>query len=64
MRFSRERADSSEVVESLREAFQTIDARWNAAGTSCDLHPSTSYLIIDTGVYLQLLEAQEVMSHF
>jgi len=60
MRSSREASDSSDVVKSLKETFLAIDVRWNAAGISYFFHPSIRYLTIDVGVYLQLLEAQEV----
>ena len=64
MRSGRETSDSSEVVKSLREILLTVDVRWNAAGISYYLYPFLGYLIIDLGVYLQLLEAQEIINHF
>ncbi|KUJ08129.1 putative fungal-specific transcription factor, partial [Mollisia scopiformis] len=45
MRSSRENPASLLIVKSLKETFRAIDIRWNAAGS----------------VYLQLLEAREVM---
>ena len=59
-----ETLDSPEVVKSLRETFRTIDVRWNVAGMSYFLYPFLRYLIISVGVYLQLLEAQEVINTF
>ena len=52
---------SAKVVKSLKETFAAIDIRWNAAGTSVVSVQDLECLIVGTGVYLQLLEAQEAM---
>ena len=49
-----------EVVRSLKETFAAVDVRWNAAGRFL-LVCLASGRLISVGVYLQLLEAQEVL---
>ncbi|KAI7975029.1 hypothetical protein EIK77_001889 [Talaromyces pinophilus] len=59
-------SDLDKVAKSMRETLSTIDKRWNLAGM---LSLSTSVVAfvlqagsdLSSGVYLQLLEAQEVM---
>ena len=59
-RSGRESLASCDVVKYLKETFFTLDIRWNVAGkssTSLFLH----FLTKVVGIYLQLLEAQEVV---
>jgi hypothetical protein len=51
------------ILKALRETFVAIDARWNVAGMCDCVLAEFKGLIFYVGVYLQLLEAQEVMKH-
>lgn len=56
--------DSDKVAKSMRETFSTIDKRWNLAGSHPSLHLIRRLQAVTdspSGVYLQLLEAQETM---
>ena len=59
-------SDLDKVAKSMRETLSTIDKRWNLAGMLSLSTSVVAFLLqagsdVSSGVYLQLLEAQEVM---